>query len=549
MKPKSSNGANVELTQESHVDKELGRLSSDTEDVEAKSGPVASLVTYWRYMLDQPLITPAVLGWDYQGSGSEADPYVVTWIDSDPRNPMDLSSMMKAVITAIVAILTLAVALISSTYAGCIDQIMQDFHVGDEVATLGIALYVLGFAVGPMLWAPFSETQGRQVILCFTYGCFVAFNGGTIASQNIQTMIILRFFSGVFSASTLTNTGGVISDIYPVNKRGLAMGLFAVAPFIGPVFGPIIGGFLGAAGGWRWVQALVTIFSAILWVIAVLVIPETYAPVLLRKRAAKLSEMTGKSYRSRYDISRGKSYSFKEELKTALVRPWQLMLYEPIVIFLSLYMSIVYGILYMFFAAIPIVYQEHRGWNSGQSGLAFLGIAVGMIIALIVCIPENGRFARRAAERGGENPPEERLIIAMYGSFCIPGGLFWFAWTNFPSVHFMASIAAGVPFGFGLVLIFISIKNYLVDSYTVFAASALAATVIMRSCFAAAFPLFTTYMFHGIGIHWASSIPAFLSLLCAPLPFLFYKWGPRIRARCRYSAEAEELKKQMMAHK
>lgn len=549
MEPELSNGSNVELTQASHVDKESGPLSPDREDVEAKSGPVASLVTYWRYMLDQPLITPAVLGWNYRGSGSEADPYVVTWIDSDPRNPMDLSPMTKAVITAIVAILTLAVALISSTYAGCIDQIMEDFHIGDEVATLGVALYVLGFAVGPMLWAPLSETQGRQVILCFTFGCFVAFDGGTIASQNIQTMIILRFFSGVFSASTLTNTGGVISDIYPVNKRGLAMGLFAAAPFMGPVFGPIIGGFLGAAGGWRWVQALVTIYSAILWVLAVLIIPETYAPVLLRKRAAKLSEMTGESYRSRFDISRGKSFSFREELKTALVRPWQLLFYEPIVLLLSLYMSIVYGILYMFFAAIPIVYQEHRGWNSGQSGLAFLGIAVGMVIALIVCIPENARFARRAAERGGENPPEERLLIAMYGSFCIPGGLFWFAWTNFPSIHSMASIAAGVPFGFGLVLIFISIKNYLVDSYTVFAASALAATVIMRSCFAAAFPLFTTYMFHGIGIHWASSIPAFLSLLCAPLPFLFYKWGPRIRAQCRYSAEAEELRKQMMAHR
>ena len=171
-----------------------------------------------------------------------------------------------------------------------------------------------------------------------------------------------------------------------------------------------------------------------------------------------------------------------------------------------------------------------------------MGIAVGMIIAVIVCIPDNKRFQRRAAERGGENPPEERLVIAMIGSICIPVGLFWFAWTNYPSIQFMSSIVAGLPFGLGLVLIFISIKNYLVDAYTVFAASALAATVIVRSGFAAAFPMFTTYMYHGIGIHWASCIPAFLSLLCMPLPFIFYKKGPSIRMRCKFSAEAENLR-------
>ena len=310
----------------------------------------------------------------------------------------------------------------------------------------------------------------------------------------------------------------------------------------GPVFGPVIGGFLGAAGGWRWVQALVSILSGMLLAISALLVPETYAPVLLRKRAAKLSQLTGKVYESGFDLARGKTFSFREELKTALIRPWLLLYYEPIVLLLTLYMSIVYGILYMFFDAIPIVYEEHRGWNAGQSGLAFMGIAVGMVVAVLVCIPENKRYARRAAERGGENPPEERLRIAMLASVCIPVGLFWFAWSNYPSVHFMASIVAGAPFGTGLVLIFISIKNYLVDAYTIFAASTLAATVIVRSAFAAAFPMFTTYMYHGIGIHWASSIPGFLSVLCMPLPFIFYRMGPSIRARCRFAAEAENLK-------
>ena len=120
-----------------------------------------------------------------------------------------------------------------------------------------------------------------------------------------------------------------------------------------------------------------------------------------------------------------------------------------------------------------------------------------------------------------------------------------FAWTNGPNIHWIVSIAAGAPFGFGLVVIFQGINNYLVDSYTIFAASVLAGTAVLRSVFAAAFPLFTGKMYDALGIHWASSIPAFLALLFAPFPFLLYRYGPRIRERCKYSAEAVAFMKEL----
>ena len=120
-----------------------------------------------------------------------------------------------------------------------------------------------------------------------------------------------------------------------------------------------------------------------------------------------------------------------------------------------------------------------------------------------------------------------------------------FAWTNAPSVPYMVSIAAGAPFGFALVVVFQGINNYLVDSYTIFAASVLAGTAVLRSAMAAAFPLFVDKMFTNIGIHWGSSVPAFLSLAFAPFPFLLYKYGPAIRAKCKYSAEAIMYLKQL----
>ncbi|KAH8698589.1 major facilitator superfamily domain-containing protein [Talaromyces proteolyticus] len=284
-------------------------------------------------------------------------------------------------------------------------------------------------------------------------------------------------------------------------------------------------------------MGLLAAFAGLLWIVGTLLIPETYAPVLLRQRASKLSKMTGKVYITRMDADRGK-VSIGNAFKTSLSRPWILLLKEPIVFLLSIYMAIIYGTLYMLFGAFPIVYEIGRGWSQGISGLAFLGIMVGMLIAVVYNFWDNGRYLRVAEKHDGFAPPEARLPPTLIGSIALPIGLFWFAWTNYPSIHWLASIAAGVPFGFGMVLVFLSVMSYLIDAYTIFAASVLAANSVLRSLFGAAFPLFTTYMYNNLGIHWASSIPAFLALACVPFPFFFYKYGHAIRDRCKYAGES-----------
>lgn len=297
--------------------------------------------------------------------------------------------------------------------------------------------------------------------------------------------------------------------------------------------------------GWRWVMGFLGAFSGFVWILGSLLVPETYAPVLLRRRAERLSQITGKVYRSKLDIDQGRT-TLKAAFKTALSRPWVLLFKEPIVFLLSLYMAIVYGTLYMLFAAYPIVFQVYRGWNQGIGSLPFLGIMIGMLAAVVYSIVDNKRYVRTEANHGGFAPPEARLPPCLIASIAIPVGLFWFAWTNYPSIHWMASIAAGAPFGFGMVLVFLSIMSYLIDTYTIFAASVLAANSVLRSVFGAVFPLFTTYMYQDLGIHWASSIPAFLALACVPFPFLFYKYGPAIRTRCKYAAESDAFMRKML---
>ena len=296
---------------------------------------------------------------------------------------------------------------------------------------------------------------------------------------------------------------------------------------------------------------MLCLFSAVVWLAGLLLMPETYAPVILRRRAARLSKLTGKAYVSVLEKRSGPKPTLARALGTALSRPWVFLVREPIVTCITIYMAIVYGTLYMMFGAFPIVFQEGRGWSEGIGGLAFVGVAVGFLLALGLIIPDNGRFARadEKARKAGQPgaAPEVRLPPSLIGSALLPIGLFWFAWTNGPNIHWIVPIIASAPFGAGMILVFLSCLNYLIDSYTVYAASVLAANSILRSLFGAVFPLFTTQMYQNLGIHWASSVPAFLALACVPFPFLFYKYGAGIRRRCKYSSQAMAIMERIRA--
>ncbi|KAL7626017.1 MFS siderochrome iron transporter 1 [Parahypoxylon ruwenzoriense] len=507
----------------------------DVESQKSRTG-----LSYFGRQFDQAGVTPAVLDWDYRGSGTDDDPFVVDFLPDDPKNPMKFSEWKKWGITALQALSVLAVAFVSTAYSGGVSEVIREFHISSEVAILGISLFVVGFALGPLMWAPLSELYGRQILFFCTYMALTAFNAGAAGAPNMQSLIILRFFAGTFGSSPLTNSGGVIADMFSARERGLATAIFATAPFLGPSIGPIAGGFLGVGGGWRWVEGLMAAFTGLLWIICSLLVPETYAPILLRRRAEKLSKITGKVYVSKLDAGRPRK-TIGQEFKVALSRPWILLFREPIVALTSLYMAIVYGTLYMMFAAFPIVFQVQRGWSPGIGGLAFLGVAVGMMGAVFYSMYDNARYGKVAAASGGHAAPEARLPPALIGSVLLPVGLFWFAWTNGPNIHWIVPIIASGFFAAGLVLVFLSLMNYLIDSYVIYAASVLAATSVLRSLFGAAFPLFTTAMYTNLGIHWASSIPAFLALACLPFPFLFYKYGVAIRMRCKFAAEAAEV--------
>ncbi|KAJ4361019.1 uncharacterized protein N0V89_001588 [Didymosphaeria variabile] len=472
----------------------------------------------------------------YQGSGTDADPFLVEFRQNDPDNARNFSPAKKWYTVFVVTMSVFAVTMTSSAYSGSAVEVKAEFNCSQEVYALGLALFVLGFAVGPPLWAPLSELYGRTIWYKITHAVMVAFVAGCAGAKSIGSLLVFRFFAGAFGASPLSNSGGFIADMFGPHERGVAMSMFSAAPFLGPLLGPMVGGFISETIGWRWVQGVMAIYIGIVWIVGSFTLSETYGPVILQRKAKRLSKETGMKHISILVKDKG-SAAVTNVFTKALRRPWVLLFREPIVLVGSTYLAILYGTLYMFMGAFPIIYQRLRGWDEGIGGLAFLGVAIGCLIALVYIFRDNTRYKAH----GSKATPETRLPPAILGGVILPISMFAFAWTSFPSIHWSASIILSSGFGFGMVLIFISILNYLVDSYTIYASSVMAATAMFRAFFGAAFPLFTSQMYNKLGIHWASSIPAFLTLVCMPFPLLMYKYGETVRLKCKYSKEAALL--------
>ncbi|RAH43191.1 MFS transporter [Aspergillus brunneoviolaceus CBS 621.78] len=438
---------------------------------------------------------------DWPGDGTRENPQIISWPPTDRLHARNLAAPRKTIIIVLSGLSTLSVAFASSAYSGDLSSVCEYFSVSKEAATLGLSLYVLGFAIGPLLWAPLGEAFGRRVLFLTTFSLFAVFNVAAAVAPNFGSLVAFRCLAGMFGSSPLTNSGGIVADLYSPETRGLAAVCYSGATFLGPVLGPIVGGFLGETRGWRSIEGLLAIYAGVMLVLGLLLVPETVGDVVLRRRAAALTRQTGRFY-----------------------------ITSPIVMVLAAYMSFIYGTTYLLLAALHIVFQRVRGWSPGVGGLAFLPIAIGMLCATAFMVIINRQYARRCRmSESGRLPPEARLPSGKVGAVLLPVGLFLFAWTNAPSVPWVVCMLGTACFGFGNICVSLALVNYLVDSYVSYAASALAAATVLRSLCGAAFPLFTTAMYDGIGIHWASSVPAFLSLVCLPVPFLLSTYGGRIR--------------------
>lgn len=467
----------------------------------------------------------------------QPDTYTVSFNGpDDPLHPHNWTTKRKVFTCAMIGVMTAAVVMGSSMFSPAIPYIAHDYGIGNVTATLGISLYVLGFATGPVVWAPLSELFGRRPVLLASGFGFVCFAFAVGSAQDIQTIMICRAFTGIVGAAPLVVVPAAFADLFDSGSRGKAITIFSIMVFCMPLLAPVIGAFVvNSYLGWRWTQYLVGILGGFSLIVTALFFEETHHPIILVNKAKEIKKRTGNwlihAPHDEFELS------MKDIVEKNITRPLVMLAKEPILLLISFYNAFIYGILYLLLSAYPIVFVEGYHMKGGVGELPYLGLVIGMIFGGMCCFWADGFYLKAMANNGGKPVAEARLIPVFFGSVLFPIGLFWFTWTgNWPEkVHWMAPTAAGVFIGFGLISIFNGSINYIIDTYLVFAASALAGNTFLRSIFACAFPLFATQMFHAMGVNWAGLLLACVGFVLIPVPFLFYRFGMAIRQKSKYA--------------
>ncbi|KAF8205974.1 multidrug transporter [Mycena galopus ATCC 62051] len=466
------------------------------------------------------------------------DPEEINWDGPDDQaNPQNWTDAKKWRITFIIIVMTVNVTFASSAPSSATRFVAADFGISEEVADLITSMFLLGYVLGPIFWGPGSELVGRRPIFVFAMSMYTILHLGQALAKNIQTMLICRFLAGFFAISPLVNSGGLIADIWDAERRGIAMSMFTAAVFLGPVAGPIVSGFiLESSLTWRWVFWVMMMFAGTCTTIMTFTLPETYAPVLLSKKAKALRKADPIGNKNLFAAHEKQDWSIDAVLTRTLFRPFKMLAGEPILVLMTLYTSLIYGVLYGLFQAIPIIFAVKRDFTISHTGLIFIGVGIGTTFGAALNVYLERDYPALIKTWRGFPPPEEHLRGAMVGGCAFIVGIFWLGWSGqYPSVPWYVPALSTIVVGMSVCMIFISCFSYMVETYLMYSASAFAANTFLRSLVAAAFPLFTVQFFTNLGVHWAATLLGGVGLLLLPSPFLFYKYGARIRSNSKFA--------------
>ncbi|KAL3421704.1 major facilitator superfamily transporter [Phlyctema vagabunda] len=313
-----------------------------------------------------------------------------------------------------------------------------------------------------------------------------------------------------------------------INHRGAVLSLFSAVDVLAPVVGPFAGGYITSAWGWRWIFYFLAILSGVISIVAFLFLRETYSPVILEQKAKRLRKATGNI---NLHTQRQNTKPLGSLMSRAFLRPMRILIMSPIVLGLSLYMSLVYGLIYVLFTTLAVVFQGVYGFNTSNSGLTFLGFGGGMVLALLVAGRFNDKIHKKLSEKHHIEKPEFRLPFLIYGALFLPIGMFIYGWTIQARAHWILPLIGTAFAGVGVVFCLVPTQAYIIDAFPLHSASALAGNSLLRSVVGGTLPLAAPGLYAKLGYGWGNSLLAFLALAFGGLPILFYKYGEALRKR------------------
>ena len=470
------------------------------------------------------------------------DPFLVEFAGSDdPEHPQNWSLVKKIVVITEIMVLTSVTYMGSSIYTAGDDQVQEEFGVGHVVSTLNLSLYVLGYGLGPVIFSPLSEFAifGRQQLYIITLFFFAMLQIGCALVKNIAGLVILRFFTGVLCSPALATGAASIGDVVSPRYVPVFIGMWSMAAYAAPVMGPLLGAAMVISKGWRWIFWLLLWISSLVFIVLFFFFPETGEDSILHRRCRRIRKITGDE---RY-------YTFKarEELKLtgsdiaiiALYRPFEIIVKEPVVLALDVYIALCYGIFYLFFEAFPIVFSGIYHFTLVELGLSYMGFFIGCAFAYALSLIFLSQFIDKKVANNTFTP-ESYLVLVMGVAWLLPLALFLFGWAA--SVHWTLPMLSEIFFVLCDFNLWEGIFSYLALSYPKHIASVFAGNGVLRAGFACAFPLFGKAMYDNLAIKgypvaWGSSLLGFISIAMAILPFVLYKYGPYLRSKSSFTGE------------
>ncbi|KAK9479567.1 major facilitator superfamily domain-containing protein [Lipomyces japonicus] len=469
------------------------------------------------------------------------DRYIVDWYGpSDPENPQNWARWKRFFVIFEICFLTVAVYIGSAIYTPGIHQIVEEFQVSEVVALIPLTVYVVGYGIGPMVFAPLSESPwiGRNLIYIPSLILFVILQVPTALSRNIGGFITVRAITGFMSSPPLANGGASMGDVLSPANLAIGLSFWSIFAVQGPVFGPFLGGVFSQVKNWRWSFWILMWVSSIALAFLFFLLPETSPATILQRRARRLRIRTGDS---RY-VSKAEeeyiNFSISAFLYECAARPIIITFTEPGVFFLNWYTALIYAVMYCWFEAFPIVFVGVHRFNLIELGLSYFGISVGVLLACVAFITTIRSWLIPRLVRG--EPPEIIFKIAFFAAPILPIAILFFGWSSTGTVHWIVPVIASGLFIIGGFTVFQVVFNYLGMSYPRYLASVFAGNDLFRSCFAAPFPLFANAMFTHLGpskfpVGWGSTILACFAALMVLIPIFLIRLGSKLRSRSIYA--------------
>lgn len=477
-------------------------------------------------------------------SGPRLSQDLVDWNGpQDSENPFNWTRRKKWIVTLLACFMTFVVQINGTAMTSAWEVINERFGVSDEVfphSYWPVFSWTLGGAVAPMLALPLMEGFGVRWSYVGVYLLLIIFLIPQALAKNFATLIVTRIFTGGCSAILANITSGYVSDMWRDGKsKSFSTSLWIWCLLAGLNTGPITGSATLKFLSWRWIFWTEAIFYAVLIPIILFGLPEVRQDVILIARAKKIRSTTGNAV---YAAAENTHISISDILQETVLRPARMLVTEPVVFSFGLWSAFCIGTAYMFTQSIVQVYSELYEWSFFETGMIQSAVVIGELLGLVATIFGDDlyfRSARRNERDPGVPIPEARLYISIPGSFIgLTGGLFFYAWTSYPHLHWMLPTIGLAFVGFGMMTVVTAITGYILDSYAKFAASAIACCAFLENIMAAFLPLCTMTMYSNLGFNWASSLLGFLALGLSLIPIVMMVYGPKIRERSPFMLQA-----------